>query len=94
MWHFMMSISLCHVVHIAPPSRRPEVIVRRTLFRESFRLKKITRVNSSLMMHPDLPEYQVKIAIHAQHQIHDSAFCMLYQTLTTSAYDGNVSLND
>ncbi|XP_011693120.1 PREDICTED: probable phospholipid-transporting ATPase IF [Wasmannia auropunctata] len=61
-WHFMISISLCHVVQIAPPSRRPEIIARRTQFRESFRLKKITRVNSSLMMHPDLPEYQAASA--------------------------------
>ncbi|XP_032670766.1 probable phospholipid-transporting ATPase IF isoform X2 [Odontomachus brunneus] len=61
-WHFMISISLCHMVHIAPPSQRPVVIARRTLFRESFRLKKITRVNSSLMMHPDLPEYQAASA--------------------------------
>ncbi|KYN18060.1 Putative phospholipid-transporting ATPase 12 [Trachymyrmex cornetzi] len=57
-WHFMISISLCHLVQIAPPSLRPKVVARRTLFRESFRLKKVTRVNSSLMMHPDLPEYQ------------------------------------
>ncbi|XP_018306223.1 probable phospholipid-transporting ATPase IF [Mycetomoellerius zeteki] len=61
-WHFMISISLCHLVQIAPPSRRPEVVTRRTLFRESFRLKKVTRVNSSLMMHPDLPEYQAASA--------------------------------
>ncbi|XP_011879867.1 PREDICTED: probable phospholipid-transporting ATPase IF isoform X2 [Vollenhovia emeryi] len=61
-WHFMMSISLCHMVQIAPPSQRPEIIARRTLFRESFRLKTITRVNSSLMMHPDLPEYQAASA--------------------------------
>ncbi|EFN88498.1 Probable phospholipid-transporting ATPase IF [Harpegnathos saltator] len=61
-WHFMISISLCHVVHIAPPSQRPVVVARRTLFRESFRLKKVTRVNSSLMMHPDLPEYQAASA--------------------------------
>lgn len=61
-WHFMISISLCHIVQIAPPSRRPEVIAKRTMFRESFRLKKVTRVNSSLMMHPDLPEYQAASA--------------------------------
>ncbi|XP_011166374.2 probable phospholipid-transporting ATPase IF isoform X2 [Solenopsis invicta] len=60
--HFMMGISLCHVVQIAPPSLRPEIIARRTEFRESFRLKKVTRVNSSLMMHPDLPEYQAASA--------------------------------
>ncbi|XP_024876630.1 probable phospholipid-transporting ATPase IF isoform X1 [Temnothorax curvispinosus] len=61
-WHFVISLSLCHIVQIAPPSHRPEIIARRTLFRESFRLKKITRVNSSLMMHPDLPEYQAASA--------------------------------
>ncbi|KYN08158.1 putative phospholipid-transporting ATPase IF [Cyphomyrmex costatus] len=61
-WHFMISISLCHMVQIAPPSLRSEIIARRTLFRESFRLKKVTRVNSSLMMHPDLPEYQAASA--------------------------------
>ncbi|XP_020288805.1 probable phospholipid-transporting ATPase IF isoform X2 [Pseudomyrmex gracilis] len=61
-WHFLISISLCHVVQIAPPSHRPEIVALRTSFRESFRLKKITRVNSSLMMHPDLPEYQAASA--------------------------------
>ncbi|XP_072764277.1 phospholipid-transporting ATPase IF isoform X2 [Anoplolepis gracilipes] len=61
-WHFMISISLCHVVQIAPPSLRPEIVAKRTSFRESFRLKKITRVNSSLMMHPDLPQYQAASA--------------------------------
>ncbi|XP_029155219.1 probable phospholipid-transporting ATPase IF isoform X3 [Nylanderia fulva] len=61
-WHFMISISLCHVVQIAPPSQRPEIVAKRTLFRESFRLKKITRVNSTLMMHPDLPQYQAASA--------------------------------
>jgi len=60
-WHFMISISLCHVVQIAPPSQRPMIEAKRKSFRESFRLSKITRVNSSLMMDPDLPEYQVKI---------------------------------
>ncbi|KAG7189384.1 hypothetical protein KM043_017031 [Ampulex compressa] len=61
-WHFMISISLCHVVQIAPPSRRPSIIARRSEYRESFRLRKITKVNSSLMMHPDLPEYQAASA--------------------------------
>ncbi|XP_012530011.2 probable phospholipid-transporting ATPase IF isoform X2 [Monomorium pharaonis] len=61
-WHFMISIAVCHVVQIAPPSLRPEIVARRTQFRESFRLKKVTRVNSSLMMHPDLPEYQAASA--------------------------------
>ncbi|XP_077267096.1 phospholipid-transporting ATPase IH-like [Temnothorax americanus] len=58
-WHFVISLSLCHIVQIAPPRQRPEIIARRTLFREKFRLKKITRVNSSLMTHPDLPQYQI-----------------------------------
>ncbi|XP_078052193.1 phospholipid-transporting ATPase IF, partial [Augochlora pura] len=61
-WHFMISISLCHTVQISPPSIRPSVIARRVEYRESFRQKKITRVNSSLMMHPDLPEYQAASA--------------------------------
>ncbi|XP_014470440.1 PREDICTED: probable phospholipid-transporting ATPase IF [Dinoponera quadriceps] len=61
-WRFMISISLCHVVHIAPPSQRPVIMARRTIYRESFRSKKITRVNSSLLMHPDLPEYQAASA--------------------------------
>ncbi|XP_011501705.1 PREDICTED: probable phospholipid-transporting ATPase IF [Ceratosolen solmsi marchali] len=57
-WHFMLSISLCHTVHIAPPTQKAKAQLRRAEYRESFRLKKITTVNSSLMMHPDLPEYQ------------------------------------
>lgn len=73
----MISISLCHVVQIAPPSQRPEIVAKRTSFRESFRLKKITRVNSSLMMHPDLPQYQVKIARVRKYRIRDTAlFCL------------------
>nr|XP_033338389.1 probable phospholipid-transporting ATPase IF [Megalopta genalis]XP_033338398.1 probable phospholipid-transporting ATPase IF [Megalopta genalis] len=61
-WRFMISISLCHTVQVSPPSVRSTVIARRVEYRESFRLKKITRVNSSLMMHPDLPEYQAASA--------------------------------
>ncbi|XP_035734472.1 probable phospholipid-transporting ATPase IF isoform X2 [Vespa mandarinia] len=57
-WHFMMSISLCHVVQIAPPSRKSTISTQRLEYRKSFRLKTITKVNSSLLMHPDLPEYQ------------------------------------
>ncbi|KAL2720927.1 phospholipid-transporting ATPase IF-like isoform X3 [Vespula squamosa] len=57
-WHFMMSISLCHVVQIAPSSRKSTISTKRLEYRESFRLKTITKVNSSLLMHPDLPEYQ------------------------------------
>ncbi|XP_046820654.1 phospholipid-transporting ATPase IF-like isoform X3 [Vespa crabro] len=57
-WHFMMSISLCHVVQIAPPSRKSTISMQRLEYRKSFRLKTITKVNSSLLMHPDLPEYQ------------------------------------
>lgn len=36
--------------------------MKRKEFRKSFRQKKI-HVDSSLLMHPDLPEYQVKIAM-------------------------------
>ncbi|XP_043667422.1 phospholipid-transporting ATPase IF-like isoform X2 [Vespula pensylvanica] len=57
-WHFMMSISLCHVVQIAPSSRKLTISTKRLEYRESFKSKKITKVNSSLLMHPDLPEYQ------------------------------------
>lgn len=62
-WHFMISISLCHSVQITPPSQRKNIITRRTEYRQSFRLKKIFQLNSSLLMHPDLPEYQVKMSI-------------------------------
>ncbi|XP_076656807.1 phospholipid-transporting ATPase IF [Halictus rubicundus] len=62
LWHFMISIALCHTVQISPPSIRPSVIARRIEYRESFRQKRITRVNSSLLMHPDLPEYQAASA--------------------------------
>ncbi|XP_076237899.1 phospholipid-transporting ATPase IF [Calliopsis andreniformis] len=61
-WHFMVSIALCHSVQISPESLRPVVIARRIEFRESFRQKRILRVNSSLMMHPNLPEYQATSA--------------------------------
>ncbi|XP_015439518.1 PREDICTED: probable phospholipid-transporting ATPase IF [Dufourea novaeangliae] len=61
-WHFMISISLCHTVQISPPSLMPSVIANRIEYRASFRQKKITRVNSSLLMHPDLPEYQAASA--------------------------------
>ncbi|XP_076284102.1 phospholipid-transporting ATPase IF [Lasioglossum baleicum] len=61
-WHFMISIALCHTVQISPPSVRPSVVAKRIEYRESFRQKKVTRVNSSLLMHPDLPEYQATSA--------------------------------
>ncbi|KAK2580780.1 hypothetical protein KPH14_011515 [Odynerus spinipes] len=57
-WHFMISISLCHVVQIASPCRKSEISMKRSEYRKSFRSKTITKVNSSLLMHPDLPEYQ------------------------------------
>ena len=57
----MLSISLCHAVHIAPPVQKAKAELRREEFRESFRLRKVIRVNSSLMMDPSLPEYQVCI---------------------------------
>lgn len=59
----MMSISLCHVVQIAPSSRKLTISTKRLEYRESFKSKKITKVNSSLLMHPDLPEYQVRMTI-------------------------------
>ncbi|XP_066584351.1 phospholipid-transporting ATPase IF-like isoform X2 [Prorops nasuta] len=61
-WHFMISISICHVVQIAPPSHRASIIARRSEYRKSFKLKKITKINSTLLMHPDLPEYQAASA--------------------------------
>ncbi|XP_015172643.1 PREDICTED: probable phospholipid-transporting ATPase IF [Polistes dominula] len=57
-WHFMISISLCHVVQIAPPSQKSIISSKRLEYRKSFRLKETTKINSSLLMHPDLPEYQ------------------------------------
>ncbi|XP_076762998.1 phospholipid-transporting ATPase IF [Xylocopa sonorina] len=61
-WHFMISLALCHTVQISPPSQKVSVIARRKEYRESFRQKKIRHVNSSLLMHPDLPEYQAASA--------------------------------
>lgn len=56
-----MAISLCHSVHVAPPILMDSIAAKRVAFRASFRQRSITRVNSSLLMHPDLPEYQVGI---------------------------------
>ncbi|CAG5102645.1 Similar to ATP11B: Probable phospholipid-transporting ATPase IF (Homo sapiens) [Cotesia congregata] len=61
-WHFMIALSLCHSVHVAPPIIMDGVVARRTAFRESFRQKTIRRVNSSLLMDPSLPEYQAASA--------------------------------
>ncbi|XP_034937307.1 probable phospholipid-transporting ATPase IF isoform X2 [Chelonus insularis] len=61
-WHFMIALSLCHSVHVAPPIVMESVVARRTAFRESFRQRSITRVNSSLLMDPNLPEYQAASA--------------------------------
>ncbi|KOC61372.1 putative phospholipid-transporting ATPase IF [Habropoda laboriosa] len=61
-WHFMISLALCHSVQISPPSQRPSVIAKRKEFRRSFKEKKVLQVNSSLLMHPDLPEYQAASA--------------------------------
>ncbi|XP_014213401.1 probable phospholipid-transporting ATPase IF [Copidosoma floridanum] len=55
---FMLAISVCHDAHIAPPSQKAKAKMLRTVFRESFRVKKHARINSSLMMDPDLPEYE------------------------------------
>lgn len=62
LWHFWLSISLCHTVHIASPSQTANAIKKRTEYRDSFKMKKITRVHSSLLMHPSLPEYQATSA--------------------------------
>ncbi|XP_058801756.1 phospholipid-transporting ATPase IF-like isoform X2 [Phymastichus coffea] len=61
-WHFMLSLSLCHCVHIAPPLQRAKAELNRVEFRESLRLRKPVRLNSSLMMDPALPEYQATSA--------------------------------
>ncbi|XP_043284852.1 phospholipid-transporting ATPase IF [Venturia canescens] len=61
-WHLMMSLSLCHSVHIAPEQLQSSVAIKRAEYRESFRQKRVTRVNSSLMMDPALPEYQAASA--------------------------------
>ncbi|KAF7997896.1 hypothetical protein HCN44_009294 [Aphidius gifuensis] len=62
LWHFLMAISLCHSVHVAPPILMDSIALKRAAFRASFRQRSITRVNSSLLMHPDLPEYQAASA--------------------------------
>ncbi|XP_076173411.1 phospholipid-transporting ATPase IF isoform X2 [Ptiloglossa arizonensis] len=62
LWHLMISIALCHTVQITPPSQRPTVVARRAEYRESFRLKKVLHVNSSLLMDPALPDYQATSA--------------------------------
>ncbi|XP_023288615.1 probable phospholipid-transporting ATPase IF isoform X2 [Orussus abietinus] len=61
-WHFLISISLCHVVHIAPPYRRISISQRRSAFRESFKLKRTSTLDSSLLMDPELPVYQAASA--------------------------------
>ncbi|XP_063979096.1 phospholipid-transporting ATPase IF isoform X2 [Diachasmimorpha longicaudata] len=61
-WHFMIALSLCHSVHVAPPILMKSIAAKRTAFRESFRQRSITRVNSSLLMDPGLPEYQAASA--------------------------------
>ncbi|CAK9806962.1 Phospholipid-transporting ATPase IF [Anthophora plagiata] len=61
-WHFLISLALCHSVQISPPSQRSSVIAKRKEFRRSFKEKKVLQVNSSLLMDPDLPEYQAASA--------------------------------
>lgn len=61
-WHFMIAISLCHSVHVAPPMLMESIAAKRTAFRASFRQKSFMRVNSSLLMDPNLPEYQAASA--------------------------------
>nr|XP_031846306.1 probable phospholipid-transporting ATPase IF isoform X1 [Nomia melanderi]XP_031846314.1 probable phospholipid-transporting ATPase IF isoform X1 [Nomia melanderi] len=92
-WHFMLSISLCHTVQLSPPSMRPNVIARRIEYRESFRQKKITRVNSSLMMHPDLPEYQAASA-DEKALVEASARCgIIFQNSTNDVIEIKVKDN-
>lgn len=62
LWHFMVGITLCHSVHVAPPILMDDIVAKRTAFRQSFRRRSITRVNSSLLMDPKLPEYQAASA--------------------------------
>ncbi|KAJ8683561.1 hypothetical protein QAD02_019353 [Eretmocerus hayati] len=57
-WHFMLSICLCHDVHIAPLPQKMKAEMERVKFRESVRLHRTSSMNSSLMMDPGLPEYE------------------------------------
>ncbi|XP_043259044.1 phospholipid-transporting ATPase IF-like [Colletes gigas] len=89
-WHFMISISLCHSVQITPPSQKLSVIARRTEFRESFRQKKILQVHSSLLMDPDLPEYQATSA-DEKALVEASARCgIVFQNATSDIIELNV----
>ena len=63
-WHFMLSISLCHDVHIAPSEYKAKVEQERRNFRESYESKRTSSINSSLIMDPSLPEYQVFFYIY------------------------------
>ncbi|XP_053972565.1 phospholipid-transporting ATPase IF [Hylaeus volcanicus] len=86
-WHFMISISLCHTVQITPPSQKPAVVARRIEFRESFRQKKNLHVNSSLLMDPDLPEYQATSA-DEKALVEASARCgVIFQNFTSDTIE-------
>lgn len=78
MWHFMISISVCHTVQITPPSQRENIAAKRREFRESFRQKKILQVHSSLLMDPELPEYQVKIYVYVVTCIDSNTYFYFY----------------
>ncbi|OAD56072.1 putative phospholipid-transporting ATPase IF, partial [Eufriesea mexicana] len=86
-WHFMISIALCHSVQISPPSQTPIITARRKEFRESFKQKKVIQVNSSLLMHPDLPEYQATSA-DEKALVEASARCgIIFQRSTSDVID-------
>ncbi|CAB0041003.1 unnamed protein product [Trichogramma brassicae] len=58
-WHFFLGVAICHSVQVASAPQRAKARLKRSEYRESFRSKRITRLNSSLMMDPELPEYEV-----------------------------------
>ncbi|XP_034184560.1 phospholipid-transporting ATPase IF isoform X1 [Osmia lignaria lignaria] len=92
-WHFMISISLCHSVQITPPSQRKNIIARRTEYRKSYRLRKILQLNSSLLMHPDLPEYQAASA-DEKALVEASARCgVVFQKSTSDKIELRINRN-
>uniref|UniRef100_A0ABD2X6E1 Phospholipid-transporting ATPase n=1 Tax=Trichogramma kaykai TaxID=54128 RepID=A0ABD2X6E1_9HYME len=61
-WHFFLGVAICHSVQVASAPQRAKARLKRSEYRESFRSKRITRLNSSLMMDPELPEYEAASA--------------------------------
>ncbi|KAK1123006.1 hypothetical protein K0M31_008642 [Melipona bicolor] len=92
-WHFMISISLCHSVQISPPSQKSNIIRKRTEYRESFKQKRILQLNSSLLMDPDLPEYQAASA-DEKALVEASARCgVVFQKSTTDIIELRIDDN-